>query len=87
MALSEREFIDRVATEFGLTNKLSITDSLVQDLLFDSFDVIMLLMYIEEITGARAATNEPEDFPIMSTVRDAYLYYCVALDGQAVPLV
>jgi len=71
--VSEDEFIKCLSAEFGSSSPLKPDAQLVEDLQFDSLDMVNLIVYIEEVSGVTHIADA-EIYPVIRTVRDAYLY-------------
>jgi acyl carrier protein len=72
--LLEIEFIASLSEEFGIDPKPSPESSLWDDLDFDSVDMVDLVLFIEELAQLEVV-SEPEMYPVIVFVRDAYDYY------------
>ncbi len=79
--IPEPEFIQLLVTEFDVASPPSAEASLTDDLGFDSVDMLNLILFIEEAAGFVAIT-EPEVYPVIRTVHDAYVYYEDALGEE-----
>jgi acyl carrier protein len=75
------EFYGAIAAEFELDKSLADHSLLESDLGFDSLGMFDLVLFIEEVAGVQPEDQRAMDYPMMTTLGDAYAY-CEALEAQ-----
>ena len=71
--VTEEEFIDCIAGEFDLSPVPSAKSLLVEELGFDSVDMVNLVAYVEELAEV-SQIPDADIYPVIRTVGEAYSY-------------
>ena len=80
--MTESEFIERFVEEFGIEAAPSLEVRLWEDLNLDSVDMVDLVLFVEELSKVGQIDN-PEFYPVIATLRDAYMYYLDLIGSDA----
>ena len=79
--LTESQFIERFASEFKINPVPSGQSLLGEELGLDSVDMVDLILFLEDLAGLIVAI-EPDVYPVIRSVHDAFLYYEDAASGD-----
>jgi len=79
--LTETEFTERFAAEFKISPVPSGQSLLCEELGLDSVDMVDLILFLEDLAGL-SVVIEPEVYPVIRSVHDAFLYYEDAASGD-----
>lgn len=71
--MTEEDFIELVTNEFEISIPALSSSDFVHDLDFDSVDMVNLIIYVEDLSGIEVV-KDADIYPVIRTVRDAYLY-------------
>ncbi len=72
------DFFQSVCDQYGIAVEVSTDTRLIGDLNFDSLRIMDLVLMIEHLAvGTSSQTQVLIDYPLLSTMGDAYSLYCL----------
>lgn len=77
------QFRTILAEEFQLTGAPTMGQSFVEDLAFDSMDMVDVILFLEELAGRRP--SHADQYPVINSVEDAYAYLQELCSEDALP--
>jgi acyl carrier protein len=72
-----------LADEFQLGDVPAMGESFVEDLAFDSMDMVDVIVFLEELAGR--PPGRADQYPVIGTVEDAYAYLRELCAEDALP--
>ncbi|MGA8726005.1 MAG: hypothetical protein WB565_13280 [Acidimicrobiales bacterium] len=72
--MTEDEFISSLISEFDIEGVPESSTRFIDQLGFDSVNMLDLVLYVEELAGG-AKQRLSSSYPVIASIKDAYIYY------------